>query len=96
MGKTMSKAARARRRTAESWREFGKAEGRAAATLANSAAIEQLRADAQALETSARLLRDAPGYPVPHKAETIDALFAMASGMRLATDRIPDALDLPF
>lgn len=60
------------------------------------AAIDQVRADAQALETAARLLRDAPGYPVPHKAETIDALFAMASGMRLATDRIPDALALPF
>lgn len=62
----------------------------------NGAAVEQLRADAQALETAARLLRDAPGFPVPHKAETIDALFAMAAGMRLAAGRVPDALDLPF
>lgn len=76
--------------------EAAREAGREQARAQNGAAIEQLRADAQALETAARLLRDAPGYPVPHKAETIDALFAMASGMRLATDRIPDALALPF
>lgn len=76
--------------------EAARHEGREQARAQNGAAIAQLRADAAALESTARLLRDAPGFPVPHKAETIDALLAMASGMRLAADQIPDAHDLPF
>lgn len=76
----------------EAYRE----QGRKQIEARSEAAIDQARADATALETTARLLRDAPGFPVPHKAETIDALFAMAAGMRLAVGRIPDSRELPF
>ena len=62
------------------------------------ACIDQVQADAQALETAARLLDDAPRniFAVPHKAETIAALFAMAAGMRLAANRMPDSREIPF
>ena len=62
------------------------------------ASLEQVRTDAQALETAAKLLDDAPRwiFPVPHKAETVAALFALAAGMRLAAERMPDPDELPF
>lgn len=80
----------------EASRELWRAQGRKEAAAAIDAAIDQVRADAQALETAAKLLRDAPGYPVPHTSETIEALLAMATGMRLAADRMQDSRDIPF
>jgi hypothetical protein len=62
------------------------------------ARIDQVRADAQAIETAAKLLDDAPRnvFPVPHKAETVSCLLALAAGMRLAADRMPDSREIPF
>lgn len=60
------------------------------------AAIDQVRSDAQALETAARILDNANTRAVPRKAEVVEAIFAMASGMRLAADRIPDSREIPF
>jgi hypothetical protein len=75
-----------------------RAEGRKMLESEVDGKIDQLRADAQALETAARVLEDAPrgAFPVPHKAETIAALWALASGMRLAADRMPHSTDVPF
>ncbi len=73
-------------------------EGEKAVESKVDACIDQLRADATALETAARVLDDAPRniFPVPHKAETVAALFALAAGMRLAADRMPDPDEIPF
>lgn len=79
---------------AESYRR----EGEMAVESKVDACIDQLRADATALETAARVLDDAPRniFPVPHKAETVAALYALAAGMRFAADRMPDSRELPF
>jgi hypothetical protein len=60
--------------------------------------IDQVRADAQALETTAMVLQRAPRdtWPVPHREETIAALLSLAAGMRIAVDRMPDSRELPF
>lgn len=73
-------------------------EGEKAAEAKVRTSLEQVRADAQALETAAKLLDDAPRgiFPVPHKAETVAALFALAAGMRLAAGRMPDPDEIPF
>ncbi len=58
--------------------------------------IDQLRADAQALETAARILDAFPPLPRARAEQTAEALFAMAAGMRLAADRMPHSSDCPF
>lgn len=60
--------------------------------------IDQVRSDAEALEVAARILDDAPRgiFQVPHKAETVAALFALAAGMRIAADSFPHSSDVPF
>lgn len=59
--------------------------------------LEQVRADAQALETAARFLDDAPHaiFTTP-KGPIVAALFALSTGMRLAADRMPDPDEIPF
>jgi hypothetical protein len=78
--------------------EGARREGEKAIETKVDGCIDQVLADAQALETSAKLLDDAPRwiFPVPHKAETVAALFALAAGMRLAADRMPDSREIPF
>jgi hypothetical protein len=60
--------------------------------------IDQVRADAQALETTAMVLQRAPRdtWPVPHREETIAALLSLAAGMRIAADSFPHSSDVPF
>jgi hypothetical protein len=60
--------------------------------------IDQVRADAQALETTAMVLQRAPRdtWPVPHREETIAALLSLAAGMRIAASVMPDSRELPF
>lgn len=55
-----------------------------------------MRADAQALETAARILDDTPPLPREQTEQVKAALFAMAAGMRLAADRMPDSREIPF
>lgn len=71
-------------------------EGVKASEAKVDACIDQVRADAQALETAARLLDDANTRAVPRKQEVVEALFAIAAGMRLAADRMPDSREIPF
>lgn len=88
--------------TPEAARELGRKEGRTSMLReqqqAIDAKIDRVRADAQALETAAQILDEipAPRCPVPNKAATVQALFALAEGMRLAADRMPDSRDIPF
>lgn len=59
--------------------------------------LEQIRADAQALETAARFLDDAPhGIFTTPKGPIVAAIFALSTGMRLASDRMPDPDEIPF
>jgi len=88
--------------TLESARELGRMEGRTSMLGEQQKSIDEkidrVRADAQALETAARILHDAPRgiFQVPHKAETVAALFALAAGMRIAADSFPHSSDVPF
>lgn len=82
----------------EASRELWRAEGRKALEATVDSRIDQVCADAQALETAARILEGAPRgiFPVPHKAETVSALYSLAAGMRLAASKMPDSRELPF
>lgn len=86
--------------TPESARELGRAEGRSSMLCEQQKAldekIDQVRADAQALETTARILDDAPPLPRAQAEKVRAVLFAMAAGMRLAADRFPDSREIPF
>ncbi len=72
--------------------------GRQALADEVDARIDQVRADAQALETAAKLVEGAPelDLPFPYRGEVAQGLRAMAAGMRLAADAIPRSDDLPF
>lgn len=96
MGKTMSKAARARRRTVESWREFGKEEGRAEMTCKIDDRAQELMADANSLERSAHLIEEVPtGLPAIERSMAATMLQAMAGGIRFAVNRMTDS-GIPF
>jgi hypothetical protein len=60
--------------------------------------IDQLRADAQALETAAKIVDAAweRDLPFPNRGEVAMGLRAMAAGIRVAADRIPHSGDCPF
>jgi hypothetical protein len=64
------------------------------------AKLDQIRADAQVLETAAELLRGAytaqGDYVVPNREEVRALLLTMAAGMRLAAGRMPDSREIPF
>jgi hypothetical protein len=79
-------------------REEGRAEGRKALGQDVEAKIDQVRADAQALERTAKILNERPRgrIPLPQVQLTADVLHAMAEGMRLAVDMIPDSREPPF
>ncbi len=98
MGKRKPVEPRAKRDANEAARELWRAEGQKALAVTVDTKIDQVRADAEALEVAARILDSAPRgiFPVPHKAETVAALYALAAGMRLAAGRMPDSRELPF
>lgn len=80
----------------EEARERWRAEGRKEIAQDVDAKIDQVRADARALETAARILDDTPPMPREQTEQVKAALFAMAAGMRLAVDRMPYSDDIPF
>lgn len=60
--------------------------------------IDQVRADAQALETAAKIVDRAweRDLPFPNRGEVAQGLRAMAAGMRIAADACPHSGDCPF
>lgn len=60
--------------------------------------IDQVRADAQALETAAKIVDQAweRDLPFNNRGEVAQGLRAMAAGMRIAAEAFPHSDDCPF